>query len=271
MNQPNITDWLALLEAGCAEVPITWLDLIVDQAGGRPLLASTRSVQPALACQLLFKGLPEESAEDLAPLLIRIDLQQPIHRQWLHGLLQECAGNAQILALACTWPLEVLARYLGRCLEARNGGQLGLLRYYDPRVFPALFSQVLAPEQQRELLRPAVFWSWLDRDGQPRQLPGLGEEEEAAPDFQQLELSDAQRETLGCASEAGRLLDSLRVDLPTGALIEPCFSACYAALLAATEAGVIADSQREAFALQRLSAAIPLPTITLAQGNGSHA
>lgn len=271
MSQPNIAQWLTLLEAGCADVPITWLDLIVDQAGGRPLLASTRSVEPALACQSLFSGLPEEGAEDLAPLLIRIDLQQPIHRQWLHGLLQECAGNAQLLVLACTWPFDVLASYLGRCLEACNGGQLGLLRYYDPRVFPVLFSQVLQPEQQRELLRPAVFWSWLDRDGQPRHLPGLGEEEEGAADFQRLELSDAQRETLGCASEAGRLLDTLKDDLPAGALAEQSFNACYAALLAATEAGVIADSQREAFARAKLPFAISvLPTAT-PQGNGSHA
>ena len=157
----------------CATASITCLDIIIDQAGSdAPLLPSVLSVEPSLPWYSLFTGLPEAGAEDLAPLLVRVDLAQPLQRHWLIGLMHELDGRSQLLALASLWPFQALAEHLGRCLEARNGGCLGLLRYYDPRLFPLLFSHVLQPDQQQPWLRPAVFWSWLDRDGVPQRLLG---------------------------------------------------------------------------------------------------
>lgn len=207
MHRSLVPQWIDLLEAACAEVPTQYLDLIIDQAAGeRPLIPVVKAVHPPLRWRSLFQGLPEESAEELAPLLVRIDLRQPAHRLWLQGLLMEAAGKPQVLALGSYWSFDALADYLGRCLEARNGGQLGLLRYYDPRLFLLLIRDVLEPGERRQLLRPAVFWSWPDHDGVPCRLLGLGEPEESAAAFECIELSDQQVDTLMCASDATRAL-----------------------------------------------------------------
>ena len=253
MTAAHISTWLSLLEAACANVSTTCLDIIIDQAGSDvPLLPSVLSVQPSLPWYSLFTGLPEAGADDLAPLLVRVDLAQPLQRHWLIGLMHELDGRAQLLALASLWPFQALAEHLGRCLEARNGGCLGLLRYYDPRLFPLLFSHVLQPDQQQLLLRPAVFWSWLDRDGVPQRLLGAIDTPESPDTFSVIELSDSQVDTLDCASDATLAMKSLRHALPSGWGAEQHFQACYAAMLEATQAGLLLKPEREAFTRNRL-------------------
>ncbi|MCO6060472.1 DUF4123 domain-containing protein [Pseudomonas sp. MOB-449] len=250
------TAWLELLEAACAEVPTSCLDLIIDQAAGDlPVIPALQAVHPPLPWRSLFSGLPEAGAEDLAPLLLRVDLHLPLQRQWLHGLLSELASKPQVLALATTWTFDILADYLGRCLEARNGGQLGLLRYYDPRLFPLLISQVLEPEQQRQLLRPAVFWSWADQDGLPRRLLGHGEPVDNAGAFKLIELSDEQVDTLLCASDATRALAKLQAIDTAGRSAQQRFQLAYAAMREASAAHLLADDEREALVRQRLAQA----------------
>lgn len=251
-----IPQWLDLLAAACAEVPTQYLDLIIDQAAGdRPLIPVVKAVHPPLPWRSLFTGLPEESAEELAPLLVRIDLHHAIQRTWLQGLLKEAAGKPQILALASTWSFDALADYLGRCLEARNGGRLGLLRYYDPRLWLLLIRDVLEPEQRRQLLRPAVFWSWPDHDGVPCRLLGLGEPEENAAAFELIELSDPQVDTLMCASDATRALAKLDAADKAGRTAEQRFQLAYAAMREASAADLLTDEQREALLHQRLAQA----------------
>jgi hypothetical protein len=252
--------WIELLEVSCAQVPITCLDIIIDQAGSdSPLLPSVLSIEPALPCYSLLTGLPEAGADELAPLLVRVDLGQPLQRQWLVGLMQALGGRSQLLVLASLWPFQALAQHLSRCLEARHGGYLGLLRYYDPRLFPLLFSHVLEPEQQQPLLRPAVFWSWLDRDGLPRRLSGVADTHEVPDDITVLELSDSQLETLSCASDATVAMVSLAEALPSDWSAEQHFDACYAAMLDATEAGLLLAPEREAHTLERLRSACAAP------------
>lgn len=235
MSAVSRSTWIELLEVSCTEVSVTCLDLIIDQAGSEsPLLPSVLSVEPALPWYSLFTGLPEDAASELAPLLVRVDLTQPLQHQWLIGLVQALKGRSQLLVLASFWPFQALAEYLGRCLEVRNGGYLGLLRYYDPRVFPLLFSHVLEPEQQRWLLCPAVLWSWLDRDGIPKQLKGRTDAQALPEDFMPIELSDSQLETLCCASDATTAMVKLADALPPGWSAEQHFQACYAAMLDAT-------------------------------------
>lgn len=244
--------WIELLEASCAQVSITCVDIILDQAGNdSPLLPSVLSVEPALPWYSLFTGLPEAGAEELAPLLVRVDLAQPLQRQWLIGLVQALTGRSQLLVLASLWPFQALAEHLGRCLEVRNGGYLGLLRYYDPRLFPLLFSHVLESEQQQPLLSPAVFWSWLDRDGRPNCLLGRAGMPESTEAFTPVELSDSQLEIFSCASDAAVAMVSLADDLPSQWSAEQQFQACYAAMLDATQAGLLLTPQREAYALDR--------------------
>lgn len=247
--------WLELLEVSCAKGGISHLDVIVDQAASNtPLLPSVLSVEPPLQWHLLFTGLPEEGAADLGPLLLRVDLTQPLQRQWLGGLMHEARGRSQLLVLASPWPFLALAEHLGRCLEATNGGYTGLLRYYDPRLFALLFSHVLEPEQQQLLLRPAVFWSWLDRDGVPGHLPGVPGEPLDPEDFCLLDLSDDQLEILGCASDATLATSKLLAARAPHWGAEEYFQQCYAAMLAATEAGLLLGPEREAFVLERLLA-----------------
>lgn len=256
MTRVSTTQWIELLDAACADVPTQYLDLIIDQAAGdRPLVPVVKAVHPPLSWRSLFSGLPEESAEELAPLLVRIDLRQPIQRLWLQGLLNEAEGKPQVLVLGSAWAFDSLADYLGRCLEARNGGQLGLLRYYDPRLFQLLIRDVLEPGQQRQLLRPAVFWSWSDHDGLPRRLLGLAEPEEAAAQFEPIELSDLQVDTLMCASDATRALSQLPVEDKAGRSAEECFQLAYAAMREASAAGLIADPQREVLVRRHLAQA----------------
>ncbi|MDH0292893.1 DUF4123 domain-containing protein [Pseudomonas sp. GD04087] len=254
MSSTFITQWIDLLDAACGEVPTAYLDLIIDQAAGeRPLIPSVKAVHPPLPWRSLFTGLPEESAEDLAPLLVRIDLHHPTQRNWLQGLLKAVAGKPQVVALASTWPFDTLAAYLGRCLEARNGGQLGLLRYYDPRLFALLIEDVLQPEQQRQLLRPAMFWSWADHDGLPRRLLGHGAPAHSSAQFQRIELSDLQVDTLMCASDATCALATLPPEAKAGRSAEQCFQLAYAAMREASAAGLIDDRQRLALLRQRLA------------------
>ncbi|MBT9569921.1 DUF4123 domain-containing protein [Pseudomonas umsongensis] len=245
--------WIDLLEASCVKASITCLDIIIDQAGSNaPLLPSVVSVQPSLTWYSLFTGLPEAGAEELAPLLVRVDLAQPLQRQWLKGLMHELQGRSQLLALASHWPFQALAEHLGRCLEARNGGYPGLLRYYDPRLFPLLFSHVLQADQQQPWLRPAVFWSWLDRDGIPQHFPGAPDTPESVAMLSPIELSDSQVDTLGCASDATLAMNNLRHALPGERSAEQHFQACYGAMLEATLAGLLLMPEREAFTLDKL-------------------
>ncbi|WP_455884312.1 DUF4123 domain-containing protein [Pseudomonas spelaei] len=253
MSAAPCDTWVELLEVSCAEVSVTCLDIIIDQAGSEsPLLPSVLGVEPALPWYSLFTGLPEAAASELAPLLVRVDLAQPRQRQWLIGLAQALKGRSQLLVLASFWPFQELAEHLGQCLEVRNGGHLGLLRYYDPRVFPLLFSHVLEPEQQHRLLCPAVFWSWLDRDGIPRQLKGRADALELPQDLAPIELSDKQLETLCCASDATTAMVSLADALPPEWSAEQHFQACYAAMLDATHVGLVLAPERQAHTLDRL-------------------
>lgn len=253
--------WIELLEVSCSEVSITCVDIIIDQAGSEsPLLPSVLSVEPALPWYSLFTGLPEAGAEELSPLLVRVDLAQPLQRQWLAGLMQALDGRSQLLVLTSLWSFQSLAEHLSRCLEVRNGGYLGLLRYYDPRVFPLLFSHVLEPQQQQPWLRPAVFWSWLDRDGLLKRLLGTGDTTRPSEAFTPTELSDSQLDTLSCASDAAVAMVSLVDALPSEWSAEQHFQACYAAMLDATQTGLLLDPQREAHTLTRLREACVAPS-----------
>ncbi|WP_109513047.1 DUF4123 domain-containing protein [Pseudomonas ovata] len=252
MSDFNSDHWLNLLQGACTQASTPFIHLIIDQVGcaGR-LLASVRSVEPPISWHSLYAGLPEEAAEDVAPLLVRIDLAKPLQRLWLAGLLQELQGRHELLALVSHWSFKYLGEHLTACLEATQGGHRGLLRYYDPRLFPLLF-KVFDPEQQQRWLQPAFIWSWLDRDGQPQCLVGEPATFEEAAPLRPTELSDAQLETFGCASDATLAIPMLSRVLPKDWSAERRFQVCYAAMLEATREGLIADSQRLAFVRDRL-------------------
>lgn len=255
MSNANPEQWLGLLEAGGKQVGSTHLDLLIDQANCElSLLDGIQQFEPPMPWRMLFDALPESGAAHLGPLLVRVDLQQPVQRVWLEELMHELGEQSRLLALVSRWPFERLGAYLGQCLEASSGGCGGVLRYYDPRLFPLLFSHVLDPDQQQQLLRPAVFWSWLDLDGRPRHLTGSAAPAEGFYEFQAIELSDRQIDRLHCASDTWTALGGLAAGLPAQWGAEQRFQACYAAMLEADEAGLMLDTQREAFVLDRIHA-----------------
>lgn len=258
MTSPHSPGWLDLLEAACAPMSITCLDVIIDQAGSdAPWLPSVLGVEPAMPWYSLFTGLPEAGAEELAPLLVRVELARPQQRQWLAGLMGALQDRSQLLVLASLWPFARLAEHLSHCLQACNGGYPGLLRYYDPRVFPMLFSHVLQLDQQQRWLQAGEFWSWLDRDGMPGRLQGGSVVPESAATLEPVELSDRQLEVLGCVSDATLAMKNLGQALPEAWGAERRFDACYAALLEATQAGLLLAPEREAFTLDRLRNSAP--------------
>jgi len=253
MSEVQTERWLRLLDHFCTQLDSPHLDLLIDQAGCQErLLEGLRQFEPAISFQLLFEDMPESGIAHLGPLLVRIELAQPLHRFWLEELVDTFAMDSRLLALVSKWPFERLAGYLQQCLEAANGGAVGVLRFYDPRLFPLLFSHVLDPQQQQQLLHPALCWSWLDRDGQPGYLRGAAASA-AGPDlFQPFELDDPQLHRLGCASDASRALTHIAGQLPAQWSPEQRFQACYRAMLEADEAGLMAGTKRIAFVLERI-------------------
>jgi hypothetical protein len=253
MSPVQVEDWIALIDVACQQASTDGVDVILDQAGmAAPLLPSVLSVQPAMPWHSLFTGLPEEALADVGPLLVRIDLAQPFQRHWLIGLLRSLPLDSQPLMLISQWPFEALATHLTQCLDARNGRFSGLLRYYDPRVFAVLFSHVLRAEQQQPWLRPALLWSWLDRDGTPQHLTGCSDTPQSPQPFGATELSTRQLGMLSCVSDVARMLKRRGHSLPVEQGDEQRFQLCYAAMLQACEERLSLDCEREAFVCEQV-------------------
>jgi hypothetical protein len=114
----------------------------------------------------LFDGLPEAAARDRAVAGTR----RPVRSRcsgigW--GVLQATDGQAQLLALRSHWPFEVwppLAVAWRHAWVALPGCCA------TTTAVPTAVQPCAAPRQQQHWLRPAVFWSWLDRDGQGQRL-----------------------------------------------------------------------------------------------------
>ena len=217
-----------------------------------PMRDKVLAVDPPLSCYSLYEGLPEAELIHLAPLLVRVDLRQSLQRQWLCSLVEHLQRREVLLALVSSWPFPTLAHHLGRCLHAWNGGYPGLLRYYDPRLFGAMM-EMLLPEQRRPWLTPAVLWSWLDRDAQPQRL--MGESERGMPevDFPPTELTDSQLEIIGCLADAITALENWTTGWPEQWSTQRRLQFCHAAMLQATEAGLLMPEAREAFLLEQRS------------------
>jgi hypothetical protein len=248
MKTESITKWIALAELSCADLKINHIDIIIDQAGNDfSLIPTLASFEFSVQWCSLFTTLPEEILLEDAPLLIRIDLSNTLQRQWLNELTAQFAGSGQLLMLCSAWSFNNLSDYLIRCTDVICGSQEGILRFYDTRIFPVLFSHILDTEQKKTLLRPAIFWSWLDREGQPCQIPGNGSSLKADDKKPRIELSDQQLEKLMCICDVNLLLRHLIVPAQYVMSQEELFSLCYEGMLAATLAGLLLDDEREDF------------------------
>jgi len=203
------TQWQEQIEQVCATVGTLQVDLLLDQSAWNTCaIPALKALRPEIPWFSLFSGTPEENLLEHAPLLMRLDLLHWQHQAWLEELMAQCALDARLLVVISPLPFEALSRALQSLSQMQWGGQAGLLRYYDPRIFPLLMSSILTSAQRGEYLQTASYWGWLDRDDQPQWLQGnchaYPEGIEVSP-F--LHLSDQQCDLIGCISDAQTLLE----------------------------------------------------------------
>jgi hypothetical protein len=202
------TDWQQQIEQVCATVDIHQVDLLLDQtAWNNCAVPGLRQLRPEVPWFSLFTGTPEENLLEHAPLLMRLDLTHWQHKAWLEELMNHCAADARLLIVISPLPFEALSRAMQVLSQMRWGGQTGLLRYYDPRIFPVLMGSILTDEQRAQYLQLACYWGWLDRDAQPQWLAGTYGADQAEI-FSCMDLSDEQCDLIGCISDTQKLLDS---------------------------------------------------------------
>ncbi|WP_456310462.1 DUF4123 domain-containing protein [Serratia proteamaculans] len=246
--------WIERVALTCREAATDYVDILIDQSG------FDFSVIPALKSlsiewQSLFTGLPEASLVDVAPLMARINLNDAQHMLFLHDFSQHAAAQAPLLILCSHWPFATLAGWLTQCIDAQQEGRAGILRFYDTRIFPLLFSHTLSEEQQQTLLRPALFWSWQDRDGEPQILNGDGVPPEQKEPSLKINLSDSQCESLMSICDVVALLEHQAPPAGIFSSQQTLFLTCYEGMLEATKKGLLMDDQREAWVMMKWSAA----------------
>jgi len=239
-----VAQWIEQTISACRESKTNHLDIIIDQA------ALDFSVIPALNIlsiewQSLYSGLPEAFIVDAAPLLIRIDFNDEQQQQWLYEISAQAAPKASLLLLGSVWQFPRLAEWLTQCTDILQAGREGILRFYDTRIFPLLFSHILNEQQQNALLRPALFWSWQDLDGRPQAINGNGLPWVPNEKNQKIDLSDLQLEHLMCICDVLVLLSHYTPSASVKDSPQKLFSNYFSGMLEATNQGILLDQERE--------------------------
>ena len=207
------SEWQDQIEHVCAAADVSRVDLLLDQTGwNNCAIPALKQIRPEISWHSLFSGTPEENLLEQAPLLMRLDLAHWQHRAWLEQLMTHCATDARLLVAISPLPFDALSHALQALSQMRWGGQPGLLRYYDPRIFPLLISSILSDEQRIHYLLPVSYWTWLDRDDQPQWRRGASQAQGniEVPPF--VELSDEQCDLIGRISDAHHVLNSGQFD-----------------------------------------------------------
>lgn len=104
-----VSPWMDKIRTTCQRAEIDHIDVIIDQC------AVNFSVLPALTTfsnpmmwQSLYQGLPEDIYPEDAPVLVRVDLSDAEHVQWLNNLAAEMMESAPLLICGSCWPFEQL-------------------------------------------------------------------------------------------------------------------------------------------------------------------
>jgi hypothetical protein len=236
------TQWLEQIEQVCASAELQQVNLLLDQADWRHCaVPGLQALSPKAPWFSLFTGTPEEKLLDQAPLLMRLDLTLWQHRAWLQELIEHGASEARLMVLVSSLRFEELSHALQALFQMQWGGQAGLLRFYDPRIFPVLINAILTREQRAEFLQVARFWGWLDRDGQPQWLQGSHRKQQEGIQVSPfVEISDEQCARIGCIGDAQRLLKGGKFDHLEGTK-EQRFNLLYSLILQAGQENYFGD------------------------------
>lgn len=211
---PRTTDiskykmWFRQVESFCSASGLDYIDVLVDQAGtDHPLQNMIRQVSPAPDWFDLFRGTPESETIEYSPIVMRLHFALSSHRMWLDKLAEYFVDTPRLTLLISPLAFDLLSRHLQALSQVQWEEQTGLLRYYDNRVFPSLFTHVLTDEQRAAFTDIALFWSWINRDGDISWKVGsfLPERMLAEkPDISQVD--DTQVGLMGCISDAEALM-----------------------------------------------------------------
>lgn len=203
------TEWQEQIEQACDSLGIQQVDVVLDQsAWNNCAVSALKMSRPEVSWFSLFTGTPEENLLDQAPLLMRLDLGHWQHKAWLEELTTNCATDARLLVVISPLPFEALSHTLQALSQMQWGGQPGLLRYYDPRIFPLMMSSILTSDQRGEYLQAVCYWGWLDRDDQPQWLQGNCQAHQEGIEVSPFQdLNDQQCDLIGCIGDAQKLLD----------------------------------------------------------------
>ncbi|SNY72828.1 DUF4123 domain-containing protein [Enterobacter sp. CC120223-11] len=246
--------WLEDAKRLCQQIGQAYIDVIVDQCSvDYSVIPALSGFSPQIKWQSLYKDLPEDIYPEDAPLLIRIVINDLQQWNWLQALAKEMSTKAPLLILCSSWPLSRLGKWLTQIANARQEGREGIFRFWDTRIFPHLFTDILDTEQQEQLKYPVLFWRWQDLDGQPAFLAGRGSISKHDEAAQQLDFSDRQYEKFMCLCDAKRFVAQQLPIINMFSSKESQFKACFEGMVKATQAGVLFDDERDAFAIDHLT------------------
>lgn len=211
---PHATDqdkyiiWLKQAESFCSAAGLDYIDVLVDQAGtDQPLQNEMLHLWPAIHWYALFEGTPEAETMEYSPVVLRLYFALSSHRKFLAQLMASFADTPRLTLLISPLTFDLLGRHLQVLSQVQWEEQTGLLRYYDNRVFPLLFTHVLTNEQQATFTDIALFWSWLDRDGEINWKSGSFSLERRLTDNPEMNrVDDVQVGLMGCICDAEALM-----------------------------------------------------------------
>jgi Domain of unknown function (DUF4123) len=136
---------------------------IVDPASYDPAWGQFGAQTIARGGFSLFSNTPQAQDNAVAPLVLPLtSVQDALQNELVDVALKSPA----VIWLASTVPIDGLAELLTDKLHAElaDGRQPITLRFYDPRVLPALLT-TLDKDQQQHLNAGIRTWWWLNRQG----------------------------------------------------------------------------------------------------------
>ncbi|EJD6367871.1 DUF4123 domain-containing protein [Providencia huaxiensis] len=199
--------WLEKLRAISAQAQNTHIDIIIDQAGlSQSFIPALKMLGDDIKWLSLFTGMPEEVFIEDSPLLIRFKWDNGMHVIYLTEILAHYYHSSRILVAVSLLPFDSLAKFLQALVEIKWENRTGILRFYDPRIFPELIKHILNENEARYFSQLAYMWNWIDKDGEMRWLEGtffIDVEKQTPPT---LTLDINQLTKIGCISDAVRLM-----------------------------------------------------------------
>jgi hypothetical protein len=183
--------------AGSGPLAMEWNRFaLIDAGRDAPALAQhiqTQANHAGVACRALLENQPEVALMAHGPWLIEVPFGHAYDdlTRWLHQIANP---NDAAAWLACETDFDALFAHFEQLLDvAFPNGELGLLRYWDARVFARL-QRIFDPEQLVYLMGPILEWE-IRLGGHPLHVSRASMLEWIAHKEQNKEVSHADTDT----------------------------------------------------------------------------